>query len=75
MLAVAGGAAGIVVATLCHRGLLALVGDRIPIPRIEQLRLDLPVVLFTMVVALVTGLLFGIVPAFVTTKHSNESAP
>ena len=72
ILAVAGGVAGIVVAMLCHRGLLALVGDRIPIPRIEQLRLDLPVVVFTMGVALVTGLLFGIVPAFVTTKHSSE---
>ena len=73
MLAVAGGAAGLVVATLCHRGLLALVGDRFPIPRIDQLRLDLPIVLFTMIVAVVTGLLFGIVPAFVTTKHPNES--
>ncbi len=40
--------------------------------RIEQLRLDLPVVVFSMAVALVTGLLFGIVPAFVTTKHSSE---
>jgi len=73
VLAVLGGAAGIVVATLCHRGLLALVGDRIPIPRIEQLRLDLPVVLFTTIVALGTGLLFGIVPAFVTTSHANEA--
>ena len=73
ILAVAGGAAGLVVATLCHRGLLALVGDRFPIPRIDQLRVDLPIVLFTMIVAVVTGLLFGIVPAFVTTKHPNES--
>ena len=73
VLAVLGGAGGIVVATLCHRGLLALVGDRIPIPRIEQLRLDLPVVLFTTIVALGTGLLFGIVPAFVTTSHANEA--
>ena len=74
VLAVLGGLGGIVVATLCHRGLLALVGDRIPIPRIEQLRLDLPVVLFTMaIVALGTGLLFGIVPAFVTTSHANEA--
>jgi putative ABC transport system permease protein len=73
ILALAGGVAGIVVATLCHRGLLALVGDRIPIPRIEQLRLDFPVVLFTMGVALLTGLLFGIVPALVSTSHANEA--
>ncbi len=73
LLAVLGGAGGIAVAMLCHRGLLALVGDRIPIPRIEQLRLDFPVVLFTAIVALATGLLFGIVPAFVTTRHANEA--
>ena len=44
------------VAALCHRGLLALVGDRIPIPRLDQVALDLPVVAFTMVTALATGI-------------------
>jgi putative ABC transport system permease protein len=73
ILALGGGVAAIVVATLCHRGLLALVGDRIPIPRIEQLRLDVPVVLFTMGVAVLTGFLFGIVPAFVSTSHASEA--
>ena len=56
VLAAAGGVAGLGVAALCHRGLLALVGDRIPIPRLDQLTLDLPVVAFTMVVALATGI-------------------
>jgi predicted lysophospholipase L1 biosynthesis ABC-type transport system permease subunit len=65
--------AGLLVAALCHRGLLALVGDRIPVPRIEQLRLDLPIVVFTMAVALATGLLFGVVPALVTTKQPNDT--
>ena len=32
VLSAAGGIAGLAVAALCHRGLLALVGDRIPIP-------------------------------------------
>ena len=68
-LAAAGGVAGLAVAALCHRGLLALVGDRIPVPRIEQMTLDLPVVVFTMIVALATGLAFGLVPAFVSTSH------
>jgi putative ABC transport system permease protein len=72
VLAVAGGLAGLLVASLCHRGLLALVGDRIPVPRLEQLQLDLPIVLFTMAVALATGLLFGVVPALATTKHPSE---
>src|SRR5262249_12644440 len=33
-LAAAGGIAGLAVAALCHRGLLALVSDRIPVPRL-----------------------------------------
>ncbi len=73
VLATVGGLAGLLVAALCHRGLLALVGDRIPVPRIEQLRLDLPIVLFTMAVAVTTGLLFGVVPALVTTKQPNDT--
>jgi predicted permease len=35
--------------------------------------LDLPVVAFIMAVSLVTGLAFGIVPAFVSTSHANEA--
>ena len=70
VLAAAGGVAGLAVAALCHRGLLALVGDRIPVPRLDQVALDLPVVAFTMVTALATGILFGLVPAFVSTEHT-----
>jgi putative ABC transport system permease protein len=73
VLAVAGGIAGLGVASLCHRGLLALVGDRIAIPRLEQAALDLPVIAFTMAAALVTGLVFGLVPAFVTTRHAGDA--
>jgi putative ABC transport system permease protein len=69
----AGGVAGLAVAALCHRGLLALVGDRIPIPRLDQMALDLPVILFAMVIALATGLVFGVIPAFVTTSHSSDA--
>jgi putative ABC transport system permease protein len=73
VLAVAGGIAGLAVAALCHRGLLALVGDRIPMPRLDQVALDLPVVAFTMVTALATGILFGLVPAFVSTSHASDA--
>lgn len=73
VLAAAGGIAGLGVAALCHRGLLALVGDRIPIPRLEQLTLDLPVVAFTVFIALATGILFGLVPAFVSTATANDA--
>ena len=73
VLAAAGGIAGLGVAALCLRGLLALVGDRIPIPRLDQVTLDLPVLAFTMVIAVATGLAFGLVPAFVSTSHANEA--
>ena len=69
----AGGIAGLAVAALCHRGLLALVGDRIPIPRLDQITLDPPVVAFTLITALATGIVFGLVPAFVTTSHANDA--
>ena len=73
VLAFAGGVGGLAVAALCHRGLLALVGDRIPVPRLDQVTLDLPVVAFTMVIALATGVVFGVVPAFVSTSHGSEA--
>jgi putative ABC transport system permease protein len=72
-LAAIGGLTGLEVASLCHRGLLALVGDRIPVPRLDQMTLDLPVVGFTIAVALATGLVFGVVPAFVSTRHANDA--
>ena len=73
VLAAGGGIAGVAVAALCHRGLLALVSDRIPIPRLEQMSMDLPVVAFTLIAALVTGLAFGLVPAFVSTSHARDA--
>ncbi|HVH88539.1 MAG TPA: ABC transporter permease, partial [Terriglobales bacterium] len=63
VLAATGGLAGLAVAALCHRGLVALVSNRIPIPRLDQVRLDLPVIAFTIITALGTGLLFGLLPA------------
>ena len=72
-IAAAGGVLGLWVAALCHRGLLALVGDRILIPRLDQVALDLPVVAFTMVIALATGILFGLVPAFVSTSTASDA--
>jgi putative ABC transport system permease protein len=73
VLAAGGGIAGLVVAALCHRGLLALVSDRIPIPRLDQMSMDLPVVAFTLFAALGTGLAFGVVPAFVSTSHARDA--
>ena len=54
--------AGLVLAIAFHRGLLALVADRIPVPRLDQVALDAPVIAFTLALSIVTGLIFGVVP-------------
>jgi len=73
ILAAAGGVAGLAVAALCQRGLLVLVSDRIPVPRFDQLSLDFPVIAFTMMIALATGVVFGVVPALVSTAHARDA--
>jgi putative ABC transport system permease protein len=73
VLSAAGGLSGLGVAAWCHQGLLALVGDRIPIPRLDQVSLDLPVVAFTMLTSLATGVIFGLVPAFVSTNTTSDA--
>src|SRR5439155_24932141 len=73
VLAAAGGVSALWIATLCQRGLLALVGDRIPIPRLDQVAIDTPVIAFTMVATLATGILFGLAPAFVSTGSASEA--
>ena len=72
-LAAIGGVAGLVLAFVFHRGLLALVADRIPVPRLNQVSLDLTVVALTMALSLVTGLVFGLVPAIVSARSINDS--
>jgi putative ABC transport system permease protein len=70
ILAAAGGIAGLAVAALLHRGLVTIVGARLAIPRIDQVTLDLRVVVFTMVVALATGVAFGLAPALISVGSS-----
>ncbi|HVG78662.1 MAG TPA: ABC transporter permease [Patescibacteria group bacterium] len=73
LLSLMGAAGGLVVALAFHRGLLALVADRIPIPRLEQVALDLPVLGFTLAVAFGSALLFGVVPALLASRSPNEA--
>jgi putative ABC transport system permease protein len=73
LLSLVGGAFGLALAYAFHRGLLALVAERIPVPRIDQVSLDLPVVVFTIALSLVTGLLFGVVPALFATGSTNDA--
>jgi putative ABC transport system permease protein len=73
LLSAAGGIAGGALAYALHRGLIALVADRIPVPRLDQVSLDLPMMTLTMAIALVTGVLFGFVPAIVTSGSVDEA--
>ena len=73
MLSLAGGVLGLALAVVFHRGLLALVADRIPVPRLDQVALDVPVVAFTIVTALATGLVFGLIPALLASAMANDA--
>ena len=73
LLAACGGIAGLMLAFAFHNALLALVADRIPVPRLDQVRLDWVIVGGTMLLALGTGLLFGLLPALVSAATANDS--
>jgi putative ABC transport system permease protein len=61
-LAVLGGALGLAVAWGALRLLIALAPTQLP--RLEQISIDLPVLLFTAAVSLLSGILFGLIPVF-----------
>ncbi len=62
-LAITGGALGIAIGWWSAKALVATFPERIPLPRVEQTRMDGVVLLFTIGVSLLTGLLFGLLPA------------
>jgi putative ABC transport system permease protein len=61
VLAVFGGIAGLIVARFALRLLIALSATNFP--RVAETRMDLEVLAFTVVISLVTGILFGLAPA------------
>jgi putative ABC transport system permease protein len=68
LLAFIGGAVGLVVAYASIRGLVAMNPGNIP--GIAALAIDARVVLFTLVISLATGVLFGLVPALQTSREN-----
>jgi len=68
LLSFVGGALGLALAW----GLVHLLVAASPeqLPRVQEIALDLRVLLFTLGVSLLTGLLFGLAPAFAATRHS-----
>jgi predicted permease len=61
LLAAAGGALGLLLATWGTQGVLGLVSDTLP--RAAEVRLDSRVLLFTVAISLASGILFGLAPA------------
>jgi predicted permease len=61
LLAVAGGALGLLLATWGTQAVLGLVSETLP--RAAEIRLDGRVLLFTVVISLASGILFGLAPA------------
>ena len=72
LLSLCGGIFGLILAYAFHRGLLALVADRIPVPRLDQVSLDATVIVVTLVMSIVTGLIFGVVPALFATGNASD---
>jgi putative ABC transport system permease protein len=60
-LALAGAALGLLVAAACQR--LVLMVDPTTLPRVADMQLSVPVLAFTIVLAVGTGLVFGLIPA------------
>ena len=61
VLSLAGSAVGVLVASLMISGVLHLYPENLP--RVDQVGIDIRVLLFSTALALVTGILFGLVPS------------
>ena len=66
LLAVLGGGLGLVVAEAGTRALAATAPDNIP--QVQGIRMDTTVLVFAMLVSVITGVLFGLAPAFAASR-------
>src|SRR5579862_4779839 len=72
MLALVGGTAGVLLAGW-GTGALTSLGPK-ELPRAQEIRMDLPVLLFALGASILTGLLFGVIPALRSSRvDPNES--
>ena len=71
LLSLAGGAVGLTIAPLTLRMLIGFASRFTP--RANEVRIDAPVLLFTLLVSLGTGLLFGLLPALAPWKNMSDS--
>jgi len=72
LLATMGGALGVLIAVWGIDSLTALNPD--DVPRLDSVSINLPVLLFTLGIALLTGLIFGVAPALQATRFNLSDA-
>ncbi|HYI93773.1 MAG TPA: ABC transporter permease [Bryobacteraceae bacterium] len=72
MLAVCGGALGLLLASWSVQALVATTN--LDIPRLEELRVDSNVLMFAFCITLLTGLVFGALPAWRLTRNDPQQA-
>src|SRR5262245_58207320 len=72
LLSAAGGLLGVSVAYVLTRGLIVL--DPLKIPRVQDITINASVLLFTAALAMLTGVLFGIVPALQASRTDLQPA-
>ena len=72
LLATIGGALGVLIAVWGIDALRALNPD--DVPRLDSVSINLPVLLFTLGIALLTGLIFGVAPALQATRFNLSDA-
>jgi predicted permease len=72
LLAAAGGALGLLLAIWGKAGALSMVSGSLP--RAQDISLDWRVLLFTLVISIVSGILFGLVPAIRTLRPNLQDA-
>ena len=70
LLSAAGGIAGLLLGAWGARALVTLFPGRDPVPRLDQAHLDSAVLLFTLAVTVITGVVFGLVPALQSTRSN-----
>jgi putative ABC transport system permease protein len=73
-LAVIGGAAGLAIGSGLLRALPAVMPERLSVVGLEQIHLDVRVLLFSFSLALLTGILFGLLPALQASKPDMTEA-
>jgi putative ABC transport system permease protein len=74
LLAIAGGAIGLLLAWWGVRALPSLIPPSVPLPRIGEIGLDIRVLAFTLLLSLATGVLFGLAPAFQVSRVDLQEA-